>query len=246
MTDLDINSLFEDKDERKQAVILAKKYLNDYTFEYISDKNTLKQLIYLEMINIRLQKNLNEFYTDSKAVPVQIMDGLHKNVMQITTLKETLGLVKDGKEEAQTGLTTIDLLKKKFKKWREENQGSRTCVCPECSKMIILKIRTDAWTAEQHPFFKDRILANDHLVKMYQTGKITKEDVALVLGTAPDYTEWLIEKWYRPLSIQEHNDALAIMPSPVTTTIDVVPENPLTSNTKVDIIDDKVASSAIS
>ena len=204
--DLDVQSQFEDVDERKQAVVLAKKYLNDYAFEYISDKNTLKQLIYLEMINIRLQKMLNGFYKDSQAVPVQMMDGLHKNVMQITALKETLGLVKDGKEEVQTGLSTIDVLKKKFKKWREENQGSRTLVCPECSKMIMLKIRTDAWEAEKHVWFKDRFLANDHLVKMYQIGKITKEDVALVLGTSPDYTEWLISKWYKPNTIKAINE----------------------------------------
>lgn len=206
MEDLDVVSQFEDVDERKQAVVLAKKYLNDYAFEYTSDKNILKQLIYLEVINLRIQTMLNDFYKDSKAVPVQMLDGLHKNTVQITALRETLGLVKDGKDEVQTGLSTIDVLKKKFKKWREENQGSRTIVCPECSKMVMLKIRTDAWEAEKHVWFKDRFLANDHLVRMYQIGKINKEDVALVLGTSPDYTDWLIDKWYKPNTIKAINE----------------------------------------
>ena len=195
---MDITSKFDDKDERKAAVLLARKYLKDYSFEYASDKAVLKELIYLEVINIRLQGMLNSFYTDAQAVPQQMLDSLHKNVMQITALRETLGLVKDGKEEAQTGLSTIDVLKKKFKKWREENQGSRTLVCPECSKMVMLKIRTEAWEACKHPFFRDRFLTNDHLIHMYQTGKITREDVAKVLGTSPDYVDWIISKIYLP------------------------------------------------
>ena len=198
LKDLDVVSQFEDKDERKSAVILARKYLKDYAFEYTSDKNILRQLIYLEIINIRIQNSLNEFYKDANAVPQQMVDSLHKNVMQITALRETLGLVKDGKEEAQTGLSTIDVLKKKFKKWREENQGSRTLVCPECSKMVMLKIRTEAWEACKHPFFRDRFLTNDHLIHMFQTGKITREDVAKVLGTSPDYVDWIISKIYQP------------------------------------------------
>ena len=170
LKDLDVVSQFEDKDERKSAVILARKYLKDYAFEYTSDKNILRQLIYLEIINIRIQNSLNEFYKDANAVPQQMVDSLHKNVMQITALRETLGLVKDGKEEAQTGLSTIDVLKKKFKKWREENQGSRTLVCPECSKMVMLKIRTEAWEACKHPFFRDNV---DWIIsKIYQPNPV--------------------------------------------------------------------------
>ena len=198
LKDLDVVSQLEDKDERKEAVLMAKKYLKDYSFEYASDKSVLRQLIYLEIINIRIQNSLNEFYRDAKAVPQQMVDSLHKNTIQLTALRETLGLVKDGKEEAQTGLSTIDVLKKKFKKWREENQGSRTLVCPECSKMIMLKIRTDCWDAQKYTFFKDRIITNDHLISMYHQGKITKHDVALVLGTSDDYIDWVISKIYQP------------------------------------------------
>jgi len=39
----------------------------------------------------------------------------------------------------------------------------------------MLKIRTEAWEAQKHPFFKDRILANKHLVKLYKDKKITKK-----------------------------------------------------------------------
>jgi hypothetical protein len=33
---------------------------------------------------------------------------------------------------------------------------------------------------------------------MFQIGKITREDVAKVLGTSPDYVDWIISKIYQP------------------------------------------------
>ncbi len=206
MEDLDIESQFEDKDEKRDALVIAKKYLNDYSFEFTSDKNTLKQLIYLEMINKRLQKMLNEFYRDSQAVPVQMMDGLHKNVMQITTLKETLGLVKDGKNEGETGLGAVDMLKLKFKKWLSENNGSRTCICPECSKMILLKIRTDAWEAQKHPYFIDRFLGNKKLFELVYKKVLTKKQVADILETSEDYVDWIMTKLMPLNTIEKINE----------------------------------------
>jgi len=57
-----------------------------------------------------------------------------------------------------------------------------------------LKIRTDAWEAQNHPFFKDRVLANKHLLKMYLDKKISRKDVALVLDCSSDYIDWMIKK----------------------------------------------------
>jgi len=231
LKDLDVVSQLEDKDERKEAVLMAKKYLKDYSFEYASDKSVLRQLIYLEIINIRIQNSLNEFYRDAKAVPQQMVDSLHKNTIQLTALRETLGLVKDGKEEAQTGLSTIDVLKKKFKKWREENQGSRTLVCPECSKMVMLKIRTDKWEATTHPFFQDRFLTNKHLIEMYQSGKISKLDVSLVLGTSEDYVDWIISKIYQPNPVN---------PLAISNDLDSGVETPIVVNSLTDIKKDDI------
>jgi len=193
--DLDIEEQFQDTDEQKKAEELATKYFNDYVFEFTSEKNTLKQLIFLEIINYRLQKSLNEFYKDAGAgAPPQMLESLHKNLMQIIELKKILGLAKSDKKE-QDGSNPMELLKKKFKVWRQNNQAGRTIVCPHCSKMVLLKIRTDAWEAQKHPYFKDRLLGNEHLVALYKAKIITKEDVAKILGTSPDYTTWLTTKW---------------------------------------------------
>lgn len=204
--DLEIVGQFDDPDEKKRGKELATKYFSDYTFEFISDKNTLKQLIYLEIVNERLQKMLNEFYTDSRAVPTQMMEALHKNVIQITTLKESLGLTKDtGDEDKSDAMKALDTLKKKFKKWRAENNGSRTIICPECSKLVLLKIRTDAWEAQKHPFFIDRILANKALIDLYRKNRLTKRELADILMTSEDYIDWMISKIAPITSISDLN-----------------------------------------
>ena len=61
----------------------------------------------------------------------------------------------------------------------------------------MLKIRTEAWEALKHPFFQDKLLANRPLWKLYKDKKITKEDVANVLGCSAQYIDWLEKKIYQ-------------------------------------------------
>ena len=192
--DLNIDDMFIEKKEKKQGIKLLRKYLEDYSIETISDKNTLKQVIYLETLNIRLQEKLNEMNTQEAAIPTQLIDSMHKNLIQITNLKNTLGLTKT-KEEKRGGFGEVEKLKEKFKRWRESNQASRTRLCPHCGKMVLWKVRPEHWESQKHPFFRDRILGNPHLVSMYQKKRITKEDVSKILEVAPDYVDWLINKW---------------------------------------------------
>lgn len=195
--DLDIEDMFVDKDEKKLAKKLIKKYLSTYTIETISDKNTLKQLVFLEVFNTRLEKELNTYHKDGQPSPTKTVDALHSNLNQISTLKDKLGLSRDKRaENVNDGYSVLNTLFKKHKIWREENQGSRNANCPYCSKMILFKIRTDVWEAQKHPFFRDKVLVNDHLMAMYKDNKISKHDVARVLGTSLDYISWLVKKIY--------------------------------------------------
>jgi len=191
--DIDVNVMFKDKSEKAQAKSLLFKYMDDYTIESISDKNSIREVIYLEIVQQRLQDKLNEFYEqDQKAVPTQLIDTIHKNSDAILKLKNSLGLNK-----GRQGKSTYDAfvhLKKRFKKWREENQGSRTIICPHCGKMVILKLRTKFWEAAKHPFFRDKVLYNVHLFKLMSENKLNRDDVAKVLECSPDYVDWIIEK----------------------------------------------------
>jgi len=177
-------------EESRKANNLLKVYIDKYHITKFSDREDLKTLIENEILKQRIQKRVG----DDKGIPPKyVIDSLNTLQNQILNLKEKLGIFEDKKQS--DAFVYIQKLKKKFKKWREENQGSRTCICPHCSKMIMLKIRTEAWEAQKHPFFKDRILANEHLVKLYQEKKITNVDVAKILGCSIDYVRWLIKKF---------------------------------------------------
>ena len=192
---LGVDGLFTDKDEIKIAKELEKKYVAEYNIESVSDKNLLSNLIYLEVLHIsKLQKVANQFTTSNEQLPFGLLDAIHKNINQIIELKEKLGLNKK-EESSNDAFRSLELLKKKFKVWAENNQASRTLICPHCSQMIMLRIRTDKWEAQKHPYFKDRLLGNESLIRLYKQNKLTKEDVASILGTSADYTDWLVSKW---------------------------------------------------
>jgi len=195
LKDLEVHKLFSDPEESKLAKELLKRYLEEFVPKTISDKNNLKSVIYLEVLQKRLQDVMNELTAQgANAIPLNLVDSIHKNLKELAINKERLGLIgKEREDVLNDGYKSLQELKEKFKVWRSENQGSRTLVCPHCGKMTLLKIRMDKWIAEQHPFFKDRFLANKHLMRLYITEKLTKEDIALVLNSSPDYIDWLIE-----------------------------------------------------
>ncbi|MCD6489480.1 MAG: hypothetical protein J7K20_01980 [Thermodesulfobacterium sp.] len=201
---LDVESLFFDKKERKEAKRLLKKYLKEYTIETISEKNTLKQLIYLEILNLRLQNILNEFHKDNKSAPLELINAIHKNLNQILALKNSLGITKESQDSVKSdAYKALEMLKKKFRRWEQQNQASRSFVCPFCGQMILLRVKPEVWEAQKHPFFKDRVLYNEHLVNLYKAGKLTKEDVAKVLECSPAYVNWLLSKWLPKQGQQE-------------------------------------------
>lgn len=201
---IDVESLFTLRSEQKQAVLLLKKYLTDYTIETVSDKNTLCQLIYLEILNLRLQESLNKIHNDTKTMPPATVELIHRNLEQVAKLKNLLGVTKNAKDQnKQDGFSYLQLLKKKYKKWLEENQASRTLWCPHCAKATLLKIKMDEWEAQKHPFFRDRILGNVHLIELFKAGKLTREDLAKVFEVSPDYINWLVAKGWKLLSEEE-------------------------------------------
>jgi len=188
------------KTEIKNGKKLFDNYKENYHIEQLSDLQLLQDLVYLEILQIRyknriaeIEKN-NETAGGKKQSSAYIVKALNENLAQILILKEKLGLFETKKDN--DGYLALSRLKEKFKKWLEENQASRTIKCPHCSQMILLKIKTDAWEALKHPFFRDSILGNKPLWKLYKNSKLTKEEVAEILGVAPDYIEWLEKKIY--------------------------------------------------
>lgn len=195
--DYGIDISFKSRDENELARRLIIKYFEDFTIESISDKNILKEIIMLEVIQNRLHEKLNLAYeTKSQALSLEMLGAIQKNSEAIIKLKNTLGLNRR-KEDKKDSYDVLQHLMERAKVWRENNVGSRQLVCPHCSKMVLLKIRLDKYDAIAHPHFKDKILFNKHLVYLYLKKVITERDVALILNCSEDYTNTMVNKIWK-------------------------------------------------
>ncbi|KKM58987.1 hypothetical protein LCGC14_1548670 [marine sediment metagenome] len=195
MTDKDVNvqAMFTENEEKKLARNLVKKYLDDYIIESISDKNTLKQLIYFEVIQYRLQKVTNKAHNENKSVPLKYLDSLHKNSNQIISLKETLGITHD-KDAKQDSYGSFQDIMKKFAIHRKNNIADRTRLCPYCGEMIHFIMNMDKYDAKKHPFFQGRFLTNKLFIKLYKEKRITKKEFAVGLEVSEDYIDFLLKR----------------------------------------------------
>ncbi len=191
-----VDDLFNDKEEKKYANELLDKYLEDFALETISDINLLKQLIYLEVFQkLRLQKTAENFQKENNAVPLQILDSIHKNLDKIIELKNCLKLTKESSADQNEGYKALELLKKKAAIWRKENPA-RHKACPHCGKMVLFIMRPEVWDVIKHPFFKDRILGNKRLIQVYKEQRpLTEEDLKEIFEVSSDYLPWLCKKW---------------------------------------------------
>ncbi len=195
---IDVDSLFVNIEDQKSAKVLIRKYLDDYTPETVSDINTLRSILFLEVLNSRLQDELNSDKEAQRDINLRAVETIHKNLNQILVLKGSLGLTKDKKDgNVKSVDEKIKLMRKQFKVWMSQNQASRECVCPYCAQHFLLRIRMEHWEAQKHPFFKDRILYNKPLIELFLEGVITKEKLAEILECSPDYIGWVIERIHK-------------------------------------------------
>jgi len=210
--------LWLDDKEAKSAQDLFDTYIKGRSSLTASDLGIIRNLVNLEIQIKRIQLSLNrQIQQDvAKGKPIPILshelDTMSSLTEQVIKLKKLLGLSEEKKDQGV--LEYVNTLKKKFEKWRLNNQGSRTFACPHCSKMVLLKIRTDKYDAIKHPFFfKDKVLSNAHLWDLYKNKKITLLDVCKVLlGKECDstaYGEWLERKVF---NVKEVKDPLDIKP----------------------------------
>lgn len=181
-------------EEKEYAEILIKSYLKEFTINTVADKETLRDLIYLEIIGKRLREQIDR--EKDNLIKTNI-DNLYRNTQEITKLKQTLGLLSDKRNENESVYKVIETLKKKHKAWMENNQASRKIQCKHCNQYNLLVMRTDAWEAKKHPYFKDKTLYNKHAFRLLKQGKLRKMDVALILdedAKSTDYVDWILKK----------------------------------------------------
>jgi len=174
-----------------------KEYQEKYTIESVSDLSLLQELVFLEIVQRRYREKIAKLGADKKvessAVPSHIAEAMENNLKQMMSIQDRLGCFTEKK--ADDPFQYIQTLKKKYEKWMEENQLSRTYPCQHCGQMNLLKMRVDKFESIKHPFFKDKVLCNEGLIRLYRNGRLNKEEVASVLGCHVDYVVELIERW---------------------------------------------------
>jgi len=190
---------FNDDAEKKLAKKIFEAYLDKLDFENFSDLSTLSTLVYSEVLSKRVEKSINKCTT--KDGDSFISDKLLKShsdlTNQILHLKEKLGINKEVREDE---FSALQLLKKRFHQWQQENKDSCTIAvpftCQSCGhddvKMVFLRKIVKNWEAIDHTCFQGRFYFNKTAMDMVEAGTLKKEDYAKIFNVSIDYVNWSI------------------------------------------------------
>jgi len=191
-------NMFNDAEEKELASSIMEKY-SQYNLEDEAEKDTLNQLVYLEVIVERVKTFINKEFLDKQSIPMAMLEELRALNTQVLELKEALGVNKE--KEREDWVDVWDDLKKKTLNYYETHKGQNTVKCPYCYQIFHLLMKTDNLTAEKSTWFKGTLLYNIKVFKLYDEKKITKEDAAEILGAAT----WYVDLLYTNLYLKEKN-----------------------------------------
>lgn len=199
LADLVNNGNFIDDKEKKQAKQCFEKYLEAHDFETYSDLSTLSMLVFNEILVGRIQSTINGCKTKDDKIYIndKMVKSLHEAENQVLSLKTKLRI---DKEEKVDELTSLQLLKKRFNIYIQENKHEFTLAVPfTCSscgkddvKMVLAHRRTKDFEAFDHPMFSGRFWYNKVAMEMVESGKLSKEDYAKIFSTSVDYVNWCL------------------------------------------------------
>lgn len=205
--DFKASPLFTNDAEQKLAEDRFKEYLNGNELESMSELDTLRSLVYLEVFESRIQKQLNKMADDKKAPNDRITKQLTDIQNQKLSLKVKLGI--DRKEDKIDELTGLETLKKRFKDYINANRNEFTITCPH-GEILLLRRRVKDFDTMKHPWFAGRWLFNYEILKDVKDGVITKEQAWRYLSCASqgedyktafdkkyctDYIDYCLDNW---------------------------------------------------
>ena len=184
--------------ERNAAKKAFNKYLSTYPNPSYSDLQLLEELVYRETIHERYKRKIDELNKNEKLkseniIPSYLLDFLNENLEQQITIKDKLGLFKEKTEDEYKAL---QILEKKFEIYKEEHIEEFDVDCPFCGIKFFLNRRTDNYQPSKLKLFKNKVLCNSTLWRIYKEKKITKEEFAEILNVSTDYIDWLEKKIY--------------------------------------------------
>jgi hypothetical protein len=167
------NPLFLDTIEMKLSEDRFKAYLDANELESMSEIDTLRSLVYNEVFESRIQKQLNEMARDNKAPSDKITKQLTDIQNQKLSLKTKLGI--DKADEEVDELTGLEILKKRYKDYINNHRNEFTVVCPH-GQLMLLRRRVKDFDSMAHPWFAGRWFFNYEILKDVKAGKLSKDD----------------------------------------------------------------------
>jgi hypothetical protein len=199
LADLVNSGNFIDPKEQKQAKQCFEKYLEAHDFESYSDLSTLSMLVFNEILVGRIQTTINGCKTKDDKIYIndKMVKSLHEAENQVLALKTKLRI---DKEEKVDEFTALQLLKKRFHNWIQENRNECTLAvpftCQGCGKddvkMVLLRKRVKDFDVLDHPFYSGRFTYNEEIINDVEKKVITIEQAAKYLKVSKDYITWCL------------------------------------------------------
>jgi len=182
-------------DEIDKALDLYHRYLAESSFESLAEKTTLIGMIYKEILKSRIQLFIKkESAEKNDAIPLQMAEKLMDLDTQILSDKDKLGMLKA--KDNDSFLVTWNELKKKALNYYSEHAGCTTIKCPNCQSLFNLLMDVSNLTAEKCSFFRGTMLYNLPLLNLYHQKRLTKEEVANILGVHENYVLYIYNEIY--------------------------------------------------
>lgn len=189
----------ETDDGKKEQKLAEKKfvsYLQKCELESSSELDTLRSLIYTEIFESRIQKELNKLATESKFPPEKLTAQLVDIQNQKIQLKIRLGIDKEEKQKDE--LNGFQMLIKRGDKYVQNHRDEFTwwlkytckkCGHKDCESYLIARPVKD-FVMIKHPYFAGRWLFNYEILKDVKEGILSKENAwryLLCAGEGLDY-----------------------------------------------------------
>ncbi|MHA1704098.1 MAG: hypothetical protein ACTSWK_17740 [Promethearchaeota archaeon] len=200
---IDIENRFDDEEEKKTAVELFDNYLENYEFYNFSEFNTLASLIFEEVLERTLQKQINDINAKDNTtyIPDKIINSLHSTQDRIKELKNQLGI---NKKEEIKDLSAFQKLLRRLKLYIPFHRNEFTTICAKCATPLLLRRRCgEKFENLTHPMFSGRFYFNRRGIELVKKGFWTKEQYAWVFYTSPRYVEWCIEHEHDTIEIDK-------------------------------------------
>ena len=165
------NPLFIDASEQNLAQDKFRAYLTNNEIESDSDIDTLKSLIFNEVLESRIQGRFNELAEEKKYPDDRLIKSLVDVQNQKSSLKIKLGI--DKKAEENDDLSAYQLLHKRVDKYINDHKDEFTIglgfECDKCNhqnwETFLLYKRVKDFKMIKHPYFAGRFLFNYEILK---------------------------------------------------------------------------------